>query len=290
MGAADMYKKLLVPVEDSLFGAELVGEAVELAAAWGAHVVFFHAVPDEASVLGDAGLLHAMAPTQFVQKYEWAQRTVVARAQVAARALGVESTGVSRPAKGPLHNCIVQTAQENDCDIIAMSTHGPSLSRLMTHASVGAKLLTHSPVPVLFVVAGGAGKTPMRRAIAQLRDEHRSLGVIVQGLSGLLAQARDSVNAALDTVVVGAALHYLGEFSGRLHHSNEESVLFPRLLAKCPEIAKQLVSLQAEHARETELLQIAEDALVRAKSMNFQMRIPRDGGHDSMLMADSVPA
>ncbi|WP_411275722.1 hypothetical protein [Diaphorobacter sp. LI3] len=23
---------------------------------------------------------------------------------------------------------------------------------------------------------------------------------------------------------------------------------------------------------------------------SFQMRIPRDGGHDSMLMADSVPA
>ena len=76
-------------------------------------------------------------------------------------------------------------------------------------------------------------------ALTIIRDEHGALSAMLRSLSMLLAQARRE-RAMPDFDVLRAMLFYVDEFPEQLHHTKESELLFPKLRARCPEIASVL--------------------------------------------------
>ncbi|WP_298833568.1 hemerythrin domain-containing protein [uncultured Piscinibacter sp.] len=85
-------------------------------------------------------------------------------------------------------------------------------------------------------------------ALTIIRDEHGALSAMLRSLSMLLAEHRRH-GSLPDFSVLRAMLFYVDEFPERLHHTKESELLFPKLRARCPEIAPVLDKLDRDHAR-----------------------------------------
>ena len=81
-----------------------------------------------------------------------------------------------------------------------------------------------------------------------IRDEHGALSAMLRSLSMLLAEHRRH-GSLPDFSVLRAMLFYVDEFPEQLHHTKESELLFPKLRARCPEIASVLDKLDRDHAR-----------------------------------------
>ena len=85
-------------------------------------------------------------------------------------------------------------------------------------------------------------------ALNVIHDEHQALAAMLRSMSLLVAQAHREHHAP-DVGVLRAMLFYVDEFPERLHHPKESELLFPRVRARCPELAATLDRLDADHAR-----------------------------------------
>ena len=85
-------------------------------------------------------------------------------------------------------------------------------------------------------------------ALTIIRDEHGALSAMLRSLSMLLAEHRRH-GSLPDFSVLRAMLFYVDEFPEQLHHTKESELLFPKLRARCPEIAPVLDRLDRDHAR-----------------------------------------
>ena len=94
------------------------------------------------------------------------------------------------------------------------------------------------------------------RALALIKDEHRSLAAVVHALQYLAARMEKGDKP--DSTLLGAITHYLLQFPEKLHHPAEERFLFDPLRARTKEAREVLDKLTAEHAagaeREAKLL------------------------------------
>ena len=89
----------------------------------------------------------------------------------------------------------------------------------------------------------------MQSAIAIIKDEHRSLAVVIKGMSFLLERAQASGEPP-DFPLLRAALYYIETFTEALHHPKEEAYLFRLLREHTGEFDEQLARLEREHAEE----------------------------------------
>jgi len=85
-------------------------------------------------------------------------------------------------------------------------------------------------------------------ALDVIHDEHQALAAMLRSMSLLVAQAHRE-HKAPDFGVLRAMLFYVDEFPERLHHPKESELLFPRVRARCPQLAGTLDRLDADHAR-----------------------------------------
>ena len=185
-----MYRHLLVPVDGTDLSVEVVGNAVALARPLGARITFFHAVADAAgSLRGDAEVLRLTARDEYEYAYLGKARELLAKAEAAARALGVpcESRHVvsDKPAQA-----IVEAARASGCDLIFMASHGHRGKLGMAFASETLAVLMNAGLPVL-VSSTGEPAAPAR-AIGIIRDEHRSLAAVMHAWMHALAAARQA--------------------------------------------------------------------------------------------------
>ncbi|HEY2189209.1 MAG TPA: universal stress protein, partial [Caldimonas sp.] len=173
-----MYRHLLVPIDDTDLSVEVVGNAVALARALGARITFFHAVPDAAADLlrGDAEVLRATAHDEYDYAYRGKPAELLAKAEAAARALGVPCS--SRHAIGDRPaQAVIDAARSAGCDLIFMASHGHHGKLGMALSSETLSVLMNSGLPVL---VSSTGELPLpARAIAIIRDEHRSLAAVM---------------------------------------------------------------------------------------------------------------
>lgn len=109
----------------------------------------------------------------------------------------------------------------------------------------------------------------MRKAIRILRDEHRSISAVLQGLQQL---ARMAQKAAVkpDFAVFRAMIHYIDAFPERLHHPKEDAYLFARLLARDAASRPLIERLRAEHVEGARLVRELERAVLA-----FEARWPQ---------------
>jgi len=99
-------------------------------------------------------------------------------------------------------------------------------------------------------------------AAATIRQEHHSLGLVVEVLQRLLADI-DKQHAQPDFALFAAALHYIEDFPERCHHPKEDQHLFDVLRRRTSEFNATLDELQADHIRSGQMVGYMERALVR---------------------------
>lgn len=260
-----MYKHMLVPIDDTPLASELVGEAVVLAKKLEAKITFFHISAAEDSIYSDAAVMHASDPERYLHRYQWTARALLAKAEAAARVLGVEADSITHQPHGPLHEEIVKAAEARQCDLIAMATHGRSSRVSMYLSSSSIAVMSRTSISFLLLVPGVGGDKIMHQAMGRISEEHRTIEAVMAGLRRLISK-RD-VHASLEVgeqdVIMGS-LRFLSQFAGQQHHPKEEQYLFSKLRERSSEINRLLDELERQHIHEKELLQRVQDALTEA--------------------------
>lgn len=100
------------------------------------------------------------------------------------------------------------------------------------------------------------------KAVQIIRDEHRSLAAIIQGMRYLVREIRDR-GATADFNVLGAMIYYIDTVPERFHHPKEDKYLFKFLGLRHPSAAPLLARLEAEHRAGAEKIRTLEQALAR---------------------------
>ena len=225
-----MYRHLMVPIDSTDLSIEVVGNAVGLARTVGARITFFHAVEDGYAFEGQA-------------------RELLAKAEAAARALGVPCSAKQVRSDKPAA-AIVEAAHGNGCDLIFMASHGRH-DNGMALASQTLSVLMSSGLPVL--VSSTGDPKPPAHAIGVIRDEHRSLAAVLHTWLHALAAAR-SDGRAPDAGLMRAIVRYLRAFPVALHHPKEEQHLFKRLRERTDSVNAELDELERQHRRDQQLV------------------------------------
>lgn len=237
-----MYKHLLVPLDGTPLSVSTAEQAVAYAAATGACLTFLHARGDVAAS-GDGALLHAMSPQDFSAAASGNALAIVGKAEAAARAARVPCSSRVVVSDHP-HEAILEAARAEGCDLVFMATHGRRGLQGALLGSVTRKVLQHATLAVLVasVESNQAAVTDEQRALAILRDEHRSLAAVLHALQGLV-----DAEASPDPALLRAMLFYIEQFPERLHHPKEEQHLFARLRQRSDECDAMLLELESQH-------------------------------------------
>jgi len=138
-----MYERILVPLDGSDLARAILPRVQAMAAPLGSEVVLLQ-------VLGESGVL----PKTAAKERREAEKQLKAAAQELLDA-GVNARYTIRHGSDAAAE-IVDYAEVNDVDLIAMSTHGRSgISRWML-GSVASKVLRGTSKPILVIRAPGA--------------------------------------------------------------------------------------------------------------------------------------
>lgn len=107
-----------------------------------------------------------------------------------------------------------------------------------------------------------------QRVIDRIKAEHRALARIIAAMQAWVVRSRET-RAAADLELFGAMLRYVREVPDRIHHPQEDTVLFP-VLATVPGGARLIAELEREHAAGAPMLEAVRDAhgLLRAGAPN----------------------
>jgi branched-chain amino acid transport system ATP-binding protein len=102
----------------------------------------------------------------------------------------------------------------------------------------------------------------MPKALNIIRDEHRSIGAILQGMEYFVDRIH-ARKARIDPHVFSAMIYYLDTFSERIHHPKEDRFLFSALRSRGSEAAGVVADLELEHVAEGEALKQLEQCAMR---------------------------
>ena len=256
-----MYKHILVPIDGTELSTHTATQAVELAREIGARITFLYATPDYSATM-DGALLRSTSPETFTEKAIEGTHAILAKSAGIAKMKGVDASIVSMVSDRP-HEAIIRAAEEKNCDLIFMASHGERGLRRFVRGSQTEKVLRNSPIPVLVSsVESNDPHAAMHRALAIIQDEHRSLEVVMGGLVDYCDDVMQN-RTRLDASLVRRMLDYVRDFPGAKHHPKEEKYLFARLRKHTRDFDALLSTLESQHMREHELVSDVEKALGR---------------------------
>jgi len=104
-----------------------------------------------------------------------------------------------------------------------------------------------------------------------IRDEHQALAAMLRSLQMLVAKSRREQRLP-DFELLRAMLFYIDEFPERLHHPKESALLFPRVAARCPELAPLIQRLERDHADGEHAVRQLQHALLAFEMMGEARR------------------
>jgi nucleotide-binding universal stress UspA family protein len=145
-----MYKRILVPLEHSPYDAAIVEHVRELARVCGSSVVLIHVADGWAA--RNVNQLNLRESEEMRLDREYLEQTC---ALLKSDGLEVESL----LAGGDPSKEIADAATREQCDLIAMSTHGHKFIKDIVYGSVANEVRHLSRVPVL-LVRGERRNTP----------------------------------------------------------------------------------------------------------------------------------
>jgi nucleotide-binding universal stress UspA family protein len=139
-----MYRHILIPTDGSELAEHGVMQGLALAKSLGAKVSVIFVVEPFSEMTGR--FLEAVATYAELRKEQ--ATSALDRAANAAKEAGV-SCETLQIESGQPHQAIVSAAEDNGCDLIAMSSHGRSGLSMLLIGSVTNKVLAHAKTPVL---------------------------------------------------------------------------------------------------------------------------------------------
>jgi nucleotide-binding universal stress UspA family protein len=142
-----MFRHILIPTDGSQLAEKAIRYGIALAKEQGAKVTAltvsrpFHVVTLEPGMLADTPAAYARHVAERTEKF-------LAVVSQAAKAAGVTCDILSVEHEHPYQG-IIDTAQNKECDLIIMASHGRGGMSAIVLGSQTLKVLTHSKVPVL---------------------------------------------------------------------------------------------------------------------------------------------
>ena len=144
-----MYRKILVPVENSPYDDAIVDHVLELAKITKSSIVLIH--------VADGWAARNISQLKLRESEEMKQD----REYIEKLAEQIETQGVDAEAllaSGDPATEISQAAARENCDLIAMSTHGHKFIGDVIHGSVSHTVRHASHIPVLLVRGSAQGR------------------------------------------------------------------------------------------------------------------------------------
>lgn len=142
-----MFKHILIPTDGSALSLAAVDKGIDLAREMGAKVTGLHVIPDYQAIGARMEMVEA---TREIYMTAARQRAELAVDAVRQRAKGA---GVDCDLKTVVNDhpyrAIIETANDRQCDLIAMASHGRRGLGGFLLGSETHKVLTHSTLPVL---------------------------------------------------------------------------------------------------------------------------------------------
>ena len=254
-----MYRHLLVPTDGSDLSIETVSKAVEFARTLSARITFLSARKDYGAT--DSGALErSLNPNGFIEHAAGDAKGYVAQAEAEARMKKVPCQSVVWTADRP-YEAIIEAAEEHQCDLIFMASHGRRGLQALVLGSQTQKVLAHSPIPVLVsMVESNQGEWRLNPAVVTIHQEHLSLSAVINAMRYLVQQVH-SGEATPDVPLFKAILSYIQNFPEKLHHPKEEMYLFRKVREHTDEINEVLNELERQHKVELVLVGNLERAL-----------------------------
>lgn len=144
-----MYKNLLVPVDGTDLADRAMEQSIDLARQLGAAIVGFVAEPDmPLPNVGTQPSAYARQREQHEVRTDTHAHEVLARFGEKARAAGVGFSG-RHLRTDRVDSAIVELANELNCDMIVMTTHGRGAFGELLFGSHTKNVLGKSKVPLL---------------------------------------------------------------------------------------------------------------------------------------------
>lgn len=144
-----MFKHILVPTDGSQLSTDTVKRAIAFARETSARITFFFAKPDyPVAFYGEGALIDPTTPEKFAEMADRQAAEVLSACAQLAAAAGVENHSLSATSEVP-YQAIIDAANDADCDLIFMASHGRRGISGLLLGSETQKVLTHSKVPVL---------------------------------------------------------------------------------------------------------------------------------------------
>lgn len=144
-----MYAHILIATDGSPVGDKAISHGLALAKALGAKVTLVK-VTEMWSALDVAGRDALAKIETYEQAAKKAADDILARAAVSAKAVGVAFETAHIADRAP-YDGIISAADERNCDLIVMGSHGRrGLGKLLL-GSQAQNVLTHTTRPVLVV-------------------------------------------------------------------------------------------------------------------------------------------
>ena len=144
-----MYKHLLVPVDGSELSAHAANKAMQLAVALMANITLLHVQPDfPQPMVGEGALLAPESREEFQRGTQQLADRILGPLSAQATMLGLSAKSRTSVSDVPWE-VIIQTATQEQCDLIFMASHGRRGLAGLLIGSETHKVLTHTNIPVL---------------------------------------------------------------------------------------------------------------------------------------------
>jgi len=142
-----MFKKILVCLDGSRFAEQILPYATEVALQFGSRVILLEiTIPPSVAIEPLTGYYHA-TPLEKIQREEDEAQTYLKRLAQRLRKKGLKVRCLTVP--GDPGKTILRVAEENNAELIVLTTHGRSGLKRLVFGSVAEFVLKHSSLPIL---------------------------------------------------------------------------------------------------------------------------------------------
>jgi len=143
-----MFKHILVPTDGSPFSQENAKRAVSFAKEAGARITAFYAKHKYPIPYYAEGLPAEFQTTEKDELEDARAEEILGFVDGLCREAGVSCAKATKTSD-VIYEAIIETAAENNCDLIFMASHGRRGIGALLLGSETYKVLTHSKTPVL---------------------------------------------------------------------------------------------------------------------------------------------
>lgn len=142
-----MFRHILFPIDGSAASKAAQAPCLQFVRESGAKITCLH-VAQPFMVFPVVPDMAVYTREQFAQDSAAHARKILSEFELAAKAQGVSYDTLFLTADHP-YEAIIQTAQDKQCDLIAMASHGYKGVKAFLLGSETQKVLSHSKIPVL---------------------------------------------------------------------------------------------------------------------------------------------